>query len=145
MNNKALGKKIRELRHEKGWSLDKMSDVLGVNKSTLQRYEMGTTQKISVNNLRIIAKTLGVSINSLIGKQGDLPDEDMIEIKAEAWDKLQETIQHSGSLLRGLSRTNTENKDTTITYGVLIWVQSVMEEIIADLQADVVQMGDENE
>lgn len=145
MNNKALGKKIRELRHEKGWSLDKMSDVLGVNKSTLQRYEMGTTQKISVNNLRIIAKTLGVSINSLIGKQGDLPDEDMIEIKAEAWDKLQETIQHSGSLLRGLSRANTENKDTTITYGVLIWVQSVMEEIIADLQADVVQMGDENE
>lgn len=59
--------RIRYLREEKGLTQQQLADRLGVNQSTVDRYEKGIIQ-LSLNMaLRIIA-VLGCSLGDLIGQ-----------------------------------------------------------------------------
>ena len=61
-----MGEKIKELRESKGISQYRLAELTGINRSTINRYENGSIQKISFDNLLKICKTLGVDIKEII-------------------------------------------------------------------------------
>ena len=62
-----LIEKIKLRRLELGLSYQELSDLTGINKSTLQRYETGFIKKVPINQVKIIAKALNVSPGYLMG------------------------------------------------------------------------------
>ena len=55
---------IKELRESRGLSLKSLSDVTGISKSTLQRYETGTTKKIPVEAIKKLEAVFGASLET---------------------------------------------------------------------------------
>ena len=66
-----LIKKIKLRRLELGLSYQELSDLTGINKSTLQRYETGFIKKVPINQVQIIAKALNVTPGYLMGWEND--------------------------------------------------------------------------
>lgn len=62
-----VSKKLFDARMEKEISLSTLSEKTGISKSTLQRYETGTTRKIPLDAIRSIEKALGISSGTLLG------------------------------------------------------------------------------
>jgi transcriptional regulator with XRE-family HTH domain len=58
---------MKQLRSEKGYSYSDLSELTGLAKSTLQRYETGTTAKIPIDAIESIANALQVSPFDLAG------------------------------------------------------------------------------
>lgn len=56
---------IKARREELGMSYRELSEKTGYSKSVLQRYESGTTKKIPVDRLEVIAKALNIDPFSL--------------------------------------------------------------------------------
>lgn len=56
---------LKARREELGMSYRELSEKTGYSKSVLQRYESGTTKKIPVDRLEVIAKALNLDIFSL--------------------------------------------------------------------------------
>ena len=61
-----IGEKIKELRENKGISQDRLAELTGINRSTINRYENGSIQKISFNNLLKICEALEIDIKNII-------------------------------------------------------------------------------
>ena len=55
-------RRIKELREKMGLSLKGLSDATGISKSTLQRYETGTTKKIPVDAIKKMEEVFGASL-----------------------------------------------------------------------------------
>ena len=55
-------RKIKELREQMGLSLQGLADATGISKSTLQRYETGTTKKIPVDAIKKMEQVFGASL-----------------------------------------------------------------------------------
>lgn len=55
------GAKIKQLRLEKGWSLQDLGDRLGVGKSTVRWWENGEIASLKAETLKAIADAFGVS------------------------------------------------------------------------------------
>lgn len=73
----SLASRIATLRKEKGLSQQAMADALGLHVTQVKRYESGSSQP-SLEALKKIAKTLRVSIDSLVFDTEELtPDEDL--------------------------------------------------------------------
>ena len=64
---KELINKIKTRRQELGLSYQELSDLTGISKSTLQRYETGFIKKVPITQIEIIAKALNVSPGYLMG------------------------------------------------------------------------------
>ena len=71
---KVLGRRIRELRTEQGYSQEAFADKCGVHRTFMGTIERGESN-LSFQNIHKVAKTLGISLSMLF--------ED-IEKKAEA-------------------------------------------------------------
>lgn len=67
LSNQEIGSRIFNTRQSKGLTLDDIALSVGVAKSTIQRYEKGTIQKIKLPVLESIANALDVNPNWLIG------------------------------------------------------------------------------
>ena len=63
---KKMGEKIKELRESKGISQYRLAELTGINRSTINRYENGSIQKISFNNLLKICEALETDIKEII-------------------------------------------------------------------------------
>jgi transcriptional regulator with XRE-family HTH domain len=61
----ALGRRLKELRGLRSWSLDKMARASGVSRSMLSQIERGRANPTVVVSFRI-ARALGVSISELL-------------------------------------------------------------------------------
>ena len=61
-----MGEKIKELRESKGISQYRLAEITGINRSTINRYENGSIQKISFDNLMIICEALETDIKEII-------------------------------------------------------------------------------
>lgn len=66
-----LIEKIKLRRLELGLSYQELSDLTGINKSTLQRYETGFIKKVPINKVQIIAKALNVTPGYLMGRENN--------------------------------------------------------------------------
>ena len=61
-----MGEKIKELRESKGISQYRLAELTGINRSTINRYENGSIQKISFDNLLKIWEALEIDIKEII-------------------------------------------------------------------------------
>ena len=61
-----MGEKIKELRESKGISQYRLAELTGINRSTINRYENGSIQKISFDNLLKICEALEIDIKKII-------------------------------------------------------------------------------
>lgn len=72
-NSSTLSKDLKTLREGKDISLSKLSELTGISKSTLQRYETGTTNKIPIDAVSLIEKALHLTPGYLLGWVDDEP------------------------------------------------------------------------
>ncbi|MBQ2897729.1 MAG: helix-turn-helix transcriptional regulator [Clostridia bacterium] len=74
LDSKELGRRIKNAREAAGLSLNDVASRLGVNKSTILRYENGTVAKANAQLLSNLAPVIRVSAHYLLG-WSDTPDE----------------------------------------------------------------------
>ncbi len=68
MQNQLIGSRIESRRKDLGLTLDDIAKEIGVAKSTIQRYEKGTIEKIKLPVIEAIARVLSVPPAWLCGK-----------------------------------------------------------------------------
>lgn len=68
MDNKIIGQRIKIKREELGYTQEDIAKELGLNKSTIQRYETGNIQRVKLPIIEAIAKLLKVNPSWLAGK-----------------------------------------------------------------------------
>lgn len=73
MNNIEIGKRIRQARKKCNMSQEELGKQLGLNKSTIQRYESGQVQRIKLPILENLSMILNVNPSWIILKS-DNPD-----------------------------------------------------------------------
>ncbi len=61
-----IAQNIKKYRKKKGVSQDKLSKLAGVTYNTIIKIESGATLNPRVDTLRLIAKGLGVTVDSLL-------------------------------------------------------------------------------
>ena len=71
-SNYDIGNRISSARDQRGMTLDEIAKAVGVSKSTIQRYEKGTIERIKLPVIESIARVLKVDPNWLIGNT-DVP------------------------------------------------------------------------
>jgi transcriptional regulator with XRE-family HTH domain len=76
MRAKEIGARVRELRYERGLSIEELSERSGVSKSTLTSLEKGVHEP-RMSTLRSTARGLDVSLKELTS-----PREQMIPVSA---------------------------------------------------------------
>lgn len=81
LSNKEIGLRIKTVREEKGMTLQEVADKVGIAKSTVQRYEAGSIEKIKLPVISSIAKVLDVNPAWLIGKSDEKTDSGEYELK----------------------------------------------------------------
>lgn len=102
-----LGAKVAELRKTEGITQVQMAEQLGVSQQTINSYEVGR-RRIPVSTLPVLASTLGVSMEELIGappaankKRGPTP-------------KLQQQIERIQRLPKAQQRMVMQTLDTLL-------------------------------
>lgn len=78
MNAEIVGKRIKQSRERKRMTQEELGKALGMNKSTIQRYETGKISRIKLPVLQSIAEILSVNPNYLALKTNDPIDYDSI-------------------------------------------------------------------
>lgn len=81
-----VGNRIFQRRTQLGLTLDDIANDIGVAKSTIQRYEKGTINKVKLPVIESIARRLGVSPNWLCYKSDEMFSHADIPSYAEAVD-----------------------------------------------------------
>lgn len=66
-----MGNKIRTARTEKGMSQEELGNLIGVQKSTIAKYENGRVVNIKINTLKKISNILGIKPSELICEECD--------------------------------------------------------------------------
>ena len=74
MGNSIVGARIESRRKEQGLTLDDIALEIGVARSTIQRYEKGTIERLKIPVIEAIARVLKVSPAWLVGKTDDPTD-----------------------------------------------------------------------
>lgn len=80
MGNQIIGSRIEERRKQLGMTLDDVARELGVAKSTIQRYEKGTIDKVKLPVIEAIARVISVNPAWICGKT-DIMEPPKIRIK----------------------------------------------------------------
>ena len=68
MTNEQIGQRIRDRRIEIWMSVESLADIVGINKSSVSRYEQGLIEKLKMPVLHSFADALGVNPSWLVGK-----------------------------------------------------------------------------
>lgn len=95
-----LATRLKELRKEKGYTLEKMANDLSTTKVTLSRYENGTREPKS-ETLNQLSDYFNVSIDYLFGKTDDRTPavkSEIIDVK-KALDEIRADLENSDSLM----------------------------------------------
>lgn len=71
MNNALLGQRIKEARIDREYTVDSLAQCIGLNKSTISRYERGEIESPKMPVIESIANELHVNPSWLIGKSDD--------------------------------------------------------------------------
>ena len=105
MANLALGKKIKTLRKEKGYTLQQLAEIIGSGKSYIWEIENRGLKRPSAEKLALIANALDVTTDFLINnEQAELSGDEDKEIfyrklgrlKKDDQDKIMDMIEAWG-------------------------------------------------
>ena len=66
-----LGTKLKEIRKEKGLTLEALATLVGTSRQTVHRYESGIISNVPHEMVSALARALGVSPSTLMGWDGD--------------------------------------------------------------------------
>ena len=98
-----LSQKIRQLREEKEWSLNKLAETAGISKAYLSQLENNVSKQPSAEILLKIASALGTTIADLLDKPvrvhakdfGEMPDglRELIDKQGETLDIREEDVK----------------------------------------------------
>lgn len=69
-----IGKRLKEIREERGYSLEEVSQMIELSKSTLSRYENGIVENMKLPILKSLAEIYNVNYLWLLGKSEDRDD-----------------------------------------------------------------------
>lgn len=84
----SMAQKIKELRKERGLTLEQVATVVGVGKSTVRKWETGMIANMKRDKIAALAQVLGTTPAYLLGWQDD-EDENPHELRLlSAFDKL---------------------------------------------------------
>lgn len=108
-----LGTKIRETREQKGITLRRLAKDIGVSPSFISQVEQSKAQP-SVDSLRQISRTLGVSSSYLLGE-----DEGIVMLKL-AGGSIKNRFDHEKLASVKLKRLLPENIDNNIEPALLV-------------------------
>ena len=67
-----LGLRVTQLRKARNITQIQLAEALGVSQQTVQSYEVGR-RRVPVSTLRLLAKTLGVSLDELLAEGDHAP------------------------------------------------------------------------
>ena len=67
-----LGERVAQLRKARNITQVQLAESLGVSQQTIQAYEVGR-RRVPVSTLRLLAKTLGVSLDELMAEGAHAP------------------------------------------------------------------------
>ncbi len=87
---KGMAQKIKDLRQERGLTLEQVANVVGVGKSTVRKWETGMIANMKRDKIAALAQALGTTPAYLMGWQDEDEDEENPhELKlVTAFDKL---------------------------------------------------------
>ncbi len=91
-NNEITARRLRDCRERSGETLEQIGRLVGVNKSTVMRWERGDTGKINMPTLQFLAEHFHVSPDWLLGV--DTPSDASLD-----WLQQHGTAQQRGVLL----------------------------------------------
>ena len=78
---KNMAKRIKELRQQKGMTLEQVADIVGVGKSTVRKWETGMIANMRRDKIADLAKALGTTPAYLMGWKEETkkaPDEEVL-------------------------------------------------------------------
>ena len=66
-----MAQRIKELRQERGMTLEQVADIVGVGKSTVRKWETGMIANMRRDKIATLAKALGTTPAYLMGWKED--------------------------------------------------------------------------
>lgn len=73
---------IRHFRRNKGWTQEQLANAVGVKRAVISKYESGMVSP-SYNMVQKIAAALDVPVTELVGDEGRIIDEKMLDEEVE--------------------------------------------------------------
>jgi len=56
-----MGEYIKQLREERGWTMEELGKKVGVNRAAVQKWEKGTVENIKRSTIKELSRVFGVS------------------------------------------------------------------------------------
>lgn len=69
-----IGDKIKQLREEKGMTLEELGNKVGVGKSTVRKWETGMIENMRRDKIKKVADALNVTPDYLMGWTDEAPE-----------------------------------------------------------------------
>lgn len=60
------GKRLLKMRTERGWSQERLGEVIGVSRSAINKYEVGVVTDVKASQVEMLASALGCSAAYLV-------------------------------------------------------------------------------
>ena len=84
-----MARKIKELRKEKGLTLEQVGNIVGVGKSTVRKWETGMIANMRRDKIALLAKALGTTPIYLMGweeeqKKNDIQADIILKMRSDA-------------------------------------------------------------
>lgn len=115
--NKEIGNRIKQAREAKELTLQEVADIVGVAKSTIQRYESGSISKIKLPVIESIANALNVSPLWITLKSNSMQDtQQEVEIISSKKDSLLTRLLAYYEALNGVGREEAAKRVQELTY-----------------------------
>ena len=73
IDQESIGKRIKKIRHDKGFSQVKLAEKLNVTPGTIWHWEIGRSLP-QLYNIIVLAKLLDVSIDYIVGVENNTDD-----------------------------------------------------------------------
>ena len=113
----SIGNKLKILRLKRGKSLNEIGNILGVSFQQVQKYEKGTN-KISVSNLCLLARSFDVTINYFFDNIHEQGAEDLLNESSDEF-AYNTSSNVSDQELTVLIKHYSKIKDSSVRRGLL--------------------------
>lgn len=60
------GKRLLKMRTERGWSQERLGEVIGISRSAINKYEVGVVTDVKASQVELLASALGCSAAYLV-------------------------------------------------------------------------------
>ena len=60
------GERLQKIRRDRGWSQERLGEVIGVSRSAVNKYEMGVVTDLKASQIELMATALGVAPEYLV-------------------------------------------------------------------------------